>query len=126
VIHRAQLRALISDAYYNARNDGRTMEDAADTAVEDIMQRLAEEPGLTAIVTWGEESPVGIVAEHPQANPQHTPPETGSAAESCQSGAADTPLGPDLRPCRCMLMLSEDCRDRPGWMACRAGVGPRR
>lgn len=31
---RSQLRAVISDAYYNARNAGRTMEQAADDAAE--------------------------------------------------------------------------------------------
>jgi hypothetical protein len=34
---RAQLRAAISDAYYEARNKGRTMEAAADDAVEAIV-----------------------------------------------------------------------------------------
>lgn len=39
---RARLRAAISDAYYNARNDGRTMESAADDATSRVVVIIEE------------------------------------------------------------------------------------
>lgn len=35
---RSELRAAISDAYYEARNEGRTMESAADVAVDAVLE----------------------------------------------------------------------------------------
>jgi hypothetical protein len=54
---RDRIRAAISDSYYDARNDGLTMEHAADTATAKVMSIISE-PEATDdenLRTWREE-----------------------------------------------------------------------
>jgi hypothetical protein len=54
-----QIRAAISEAYYDARNDGMTMEDAADAATAKVVAIITEDEPIDDenLRTWKEERP---------------------------------------------------------------------